>query len=455
MLRLLFVVAVATSFACADDELHGFGDPAIEVRTPDGASHLDADPSLELQFDSNGQPNPVVQDLEIISLGEITLELLAFCIVRAPNAAAAKAEATCEQGGTPPYSFPDLRGPLPGGQSAQLPITYTPLDPGARGVFLRIGSNAQNDPVVVIELGATTITWPPEDCSAEAITTAEQLTLPSDILWVIDSSGSMSEENDIVQDNLNTFSADITASGIDHHVIVIGDSDDISVPPPLGGSSRFLHVDDHVDSDEALQMVLDHYPDYQSFLRPTSTKHIVAVSDDNSGLSANAFTTALSNLTDPGFQPDWVFHSIVAYGDTPLIGCATSTSWGAAIGTEYLDLSAATGGTTFPICEPDWTPVFDDIEASVVVESYLPCELELPEPPVGKTLDTAIMAVVYAVPGFPPQQLPRVADAASCGPDGWYLDDPVSPTQVLLCAASCDELRSSGDGWLEVVVGCH
>lgn len=453
-MRRVFLVTLVAIVACQDDELHGFGDPAIEVRTADGASHRTADPSLKLTFDANDQPEPVVQSLEIISRGKITLELLAFCIVRAPDAAAAKADATCTQGSTPPYSFPDLRGPLAGGASIDLPVTYTPLDPGARGVFLRIGSNAQNDPVVVVELGATTVTWPPEECSAQGITTAEELTLPSDILWVIDSSGSMAEENDLVQDNLNAFSTGISASGIDHHVIVIGDSNEITVPPPLGGSSRFLHVDDAVDSNEALQQILDHYPDYQSFLRPDSVKHIVAVSDDNSDLTATAFTNALNNLTNPGFEPTWVFHSIVAYGDVALIGCATTTSWGAAIGTEYLALSASTGGITFPICEADWSPVFDEIENSVVVESYLPCELELPTPPPGKTLDTAIMAVVYAQPGHQPQQLPRVADASACSPGGWYLDNPSTPTHILICPASCDQLRSSGDGWLEVVVGC-
>src|SRR5262245_27178640 len=64
---------------------------------------------------------------------------------------------------------------------------------------------------------------------------ATQATAPVDILWVIDNSGSMGEEEDRVQDNMNNFAMSIAASGVDYHVIVITDTGHVNVPPPLGG----------------------------------------------------------------------------------------------------------------------------------------------------------------------------------------------------------------------------
>ena len=55
--------------------------------------------------------------------------------------------------------------------------------------------------------------------------------------------------------------------------------------------------------------------------------------------------------------------------------------------------------------------------------------------------------------------LPGVTDASACGPaGGWYYDDPVMPTKVTLCPASCDAAQASvgpgKPGHIEVLFGC-
>src|SRR4029078_9338576 len=50
-----------------------------------------------------------------------------------------------------------------------------------------------------------------EACSTTDIA-AQATSVPVDIIWVVDNSGSMSEEESYVQTNLNSFSAAITAS---------------------------------------------------------------------------------------------------------------------------------------------------------------------------------------------------------------------------------------------------
>jgi hypothetical protein len=99
--------------------------------------------------------------------------------------------------------------------------------------------------------------------------------LPVDIIWVIDNSGSMKEEEGYIKTNLNSFSSNIAASGVDYHVVVIADTSHITVPPPLGGSPQFLAINQNIDSHNALSMIISTYPQWQSFLRPNSKRHFV------------------------------------------------------------------------------------------------------------------------------------------------------------------------------------
>ena len=59
---------------------------------------------------------------------------------------------------------------------------------------------------------------------------------PADIIMVVDTSGSMSEEAKWTQSNLPSFVQTITASGIDAHVILIADAD-MCVSQPLGSGT--------------------------------------------------------------------------------------------------------------------------------------------------------------------------------------------------------------------------
>ena len=54
------------------------------------------------------------------------------------------------------------------------------------------------------------------------------------------------------------------------------------MPAPLSGGScgngpRFRLVDQKVDSNDALNQIINQYPKYSDFLRPNATKHFEAV----------------------------------------------------------------------------------------------------------------------------------------------------------------------------------
>ena len=324
----------------------------------------------------------------------------------------------------------------------------TPADDGMGGDTDMPFEPMEELPVDVPVFDATDVE--DEACVATEIQ-ANNASAPVDIIWAVDSSGSMDYENRMVQDNLNRFSARISASGIDHHVILIGEADQMNVPPPLGGSEYFMHIDDKVDSEDALVKIVQHYPTYKDFLREGAVRHFVVVSDDNcEEMSADEFIAAVGLLVDPGFPDGFTFHSIVAFGSIPYIGCIT----GARVGRDYLDLSARTGGVVQSICQTDWGPIFDALETAIAVVTELPCVYDIPPPPEGEELEPDKVNVVYTAGDGAVTTIPMVPDEGSCGPLGWYYDNPDFPTQIIVCPDTCILLQSDTMGKVNIAFGC-
>lgn len=288
----------------------------------------------------------------------------------------------------------------------------------------------------------------PDTCSAIEVS-ADPVTLPADIVWVIDNSGSMDVEEARVQDNLNAFAQDIADSGIDYRVVMITNRDHVSVPPPLGGSDRLLEIDQDVDSNNALELVLETYPRWRDFLRPEAIKHFVAVTDDESDMSEAEFEQELAALGTPGF----VFHAVVAESP-PWDWNSSCFLLAAAIGATYIDLQEDHGGVFYSLCESDWTPLFDALSGSVASLSALPCAFDIPAPEDGDAIDYDAVNFVYTPEGDDSTTIPFVGAEGACDADGgWYYDDADAPRQILACPATCDRLVD-GAGEVEVAFGC-
>jgi hypothetical protein len=271
-----------------------------------------------------------------------------------------------------------------------------------------------------------------------------------DIIWFIDTSGSMSQETAWVQQNLNDFASYIGAQNLDYRVVMIGKSS-LCVKPPLGGPGctdgpRYRHVKETVGSTNGLEKIISTYAKWQDFLRPDTTKNFIAVTDDNSRKDAAWFNAELAKLTKPGFADGYVFHSIVAYGSIAKKGCTT----GARIGEVYLDLTQQTKGVKFPVCDQDWKSIFDQLAKSVAQTAKAPCSYLIPDPPKNKTFNPNLILVWRADPGQE-MVIPKVADKASCGANGWYYDDPQNPKTVVLCPQTCKAVEG---GKIEIEFGC-
>jgi hypothetical protein len=295
---------------------------------------------------------------------------------------------------------------------------------------------------------------------------ADFVTVPSDIIWVVDQSGSMNQETQYVQSKINDFAASISASNIDYHVVMIAStsaSNDICVPAPLsngscGNNTNFRLVNHSISSHDALTKFVTYYPEFDDFLRPEAMKHIIIVTDDNASnpsTAAATFKTALANVTPAGMFDNYKVHAIYAYGNGQSSGCSGPFGTGAQEGTVYTTLVTDTGGARGVICEDDWTTVFNDITAAVVSGSQIACELAVPTPTNGETLDPTKVNVKYQSGAAPGTTLPQVTDAAACGAaGGWYYDDNVAPTKITLCPATCTQVQGDDDANVKIELGC-
>lgn len=343
-----------------------------------------------------------------------------------------------------------------------------------------------------------------ETCAATAVEATRER-LPVDIIWMVDNSSSMQPAVAAVQAGLNDFATLIASKGIDYKVIMLskrgatpaGKVYPVCIPPPLGGADcgntpTFFHASMNVYSTQPLEQflgTLGQTAGYQQGqdkgsepwaqeLRPNATKTIVVVTDDNSRLSATDFETFPSGknpfnsnqlpvgILDPSrgdLFKGYIFDAIYGWGsDTdPSVLCTYTgtTTKPASSGLTYTTLVTKTGGVRAKICDGNgaWAPFLDAVAQSVVSTSHVACELEIPPPDAG-TLDPNQVNVRVSDGTNAPVTLPRVSAQADCGTgEGWYYDNPTSPSKVLLCPTSCDNAQSKGGDdppKVEVLFGC-
>jgi hypothetical protein len=277
---------------------------------------------------------------------------------------------------------------------------------------------------------------------------------PVDIVWVIDDSGSMADEQAAIQKNIASFAAAIGGAGIDHHVVMVT-KDDVAAGTPLGADTlHYRHVGQNIGSHDALEKLLASYPQYADFLRPTAALHFVIVTDDESRMKAADFKAQMEQTAGKKF----IAHAIVSEsvgGGACLGACGIPLLCGAAApGLEYLALADATAGQKISICVSDWSTVFEPLKAAVIESAPLPCEYSLPAAPAGSALDPGRVNVDVLFGGSSAKTLPRASGSDACASaEAWFYDDPRKPTVIRMCPAACSSI--SGGGSIEITLGCE
>lgn len=344
---------------------------------------------------------------------------------------------------------------------------------------------------------------------------ATLLVKPVDVIFVIDNSGSMGDNIQSVQNNINdSFAAIIGASGIDYRVIMISmhgnlGSESICVGAPLSTTDCnpvpaqpgenppiFYQYSVEIGSHDSVCRAFSSYDGtladsfglapggWSQWLREDAFKVFVEVTDDGTtctfdgqnfddndnepdGLTAAAAIDATLLALDPVQfgnvnKRNYMWHSIVglaeaavptdAYGPAePIVVGECSTA--VAPGSAYQALSVLTGGLRFPICQfASFDVVFQEIATGIVEGALVACEFAIPEPPPGETIDLDTVVLEYTPGGGgAPVNMAQVADLAACVPSAFYIEGDL----IKLCPDACAVVQADDAASVNVLFGCE
>lgn len=326
----------------------------------------------------------------------------------------------------------------------------------------------------------------PYECGEE-ISEANLDKLPADLIVVVDNSDSMAFEAGQVKNQMNGLVSAITSTGIDAHVVLISEGSDnfifnpfdtgVCLAAPLGSGScpddenlpAYRHIDQKVESTDALSLVISTYDLWKDSLRPNATKTFLVISDDDSSMSASEFTDALANLPTP--ITDFKFNAITA-SESPISCALCALDCGACTnpccdqslacvplstdeGIVYSELQTQTSGVYGDLCEQNFIPAFNDMAEAVIEHTQISCTFDIPDPPNSIIVPDETNVDFIPTQGSTPQAIYNVQSGADCTINGgWYFDNNTNPTSITLCPTTCDNVKQSTEGSVRVKYGC-
>jgi len=230
----------------------------------------------------------------------------------------------------------------------------------------------------------------PPDLEVELRTDrAVQTPVPAvDVLWVIDNSCSMSEEQQALGANFGAFMNYFLGSGLDWHVGVLSTSYDMpeeraklrtisgqkwideSTRDPVGlfrdmAAMGVEGEDAEKGRDQvygAIKHLSDEETDYNwGFYREDAALAVVVISDEDDQSRNKTVPEFIDWMIDLKPQRQMVsFSSIVG----PEGGC-TGRGGKAVEGADYLRITREVGGIEWPICDDNWSQVLEDLGIQV------------------------------------------------------------------------------------------
>jgi hypothetical protein len=93
---------------------------------------------------------------------------------------------------------------------------------------------------------------------------------------------------------------------------------------------------------------------------------------------------------------------------------------------------------------------------SIRTANAVGCDFVVPAPSGGKVVDFSSATVQYTSGTGSPTALDWVTSATACDPKtgGWYYNSSTAPNHMLLCDASCTEVKADPKARVDVMVGC-
>lgn len=320
---------------------------------------------------------------------------------------------------------------------------------------------------------AVSVDAPLADASIDAVCAAVEaraveIRRPIDAIVLPDESASMGVARDAVRDAMETtFRTAMEDAAIDYRVIWNG-----TTPlPMLEATGRVVRNPIGLGSgdDAMFKPALDSYDAWRPSLRDDALKVFVHFTDATSGTGARivGYTGTFDEVLvarEPalwGTAGDYqfVYHSFVGLTPNtpatapyepsdPVVSGSCSGSFVNPVALQ--EMARRTGGLRYPLCDsPGFDAVFRRIAEAAIERASVACELELPEAPMGMTLDLETLAVRYTS-GASSEVLRRADDAAGCTDASFLLE----ADRVVLCPAACARVEADGEAVLSLLTGC-
>ena len=102
------------------------------------------------------------------------------------------------------------------------------------------------------------------------------------------------------------------------------------------------------------------------------------------------------------------------------------------------------------------TVVTTEVHTEIVThveETALPCEWEIPAPPVGQVFDRDKVNVRFSTADTS-STFVRAASAAACIDNSWHFDDAQAPKRLVACPQTCDRIKATPEAKIDLLLGC-
>jgi len=314
-------------------------------------------------FGNAGLDCPATQTFEVSNIGSVGLTVSSWTFAPAPDDGAFITSTPLAPGTV-----------LDPGQAVQVEVTFSPQAIGTYTATLTVESQ---DPMP-LQATATQYGAGIEGAWYTDVF-IQQGNNETDILWVVDNSCSMEEEQDSLADNFETFMDIVSSLDMDYHMSVVttDNADFISsggirvldpgTPDVEGRFAQMVRVGTMGGEERGLKQSYDALqPSMTSglnsgFLRDEAGLRIIYVSDeiDHSPQDWDYYRDYFLGLKDDPSK--FIASAIVGVDASGMAAHCSGPGGSAEGGLGYVEIAADTGGVLASICEADWSAGLTDL----------------------------------------------------------------------------------------------
>ena len=229
----------------------------------------------------------------------------------------------------------------------------------------------------------------------------------TDILWVVDNSCSMEDEQGNLGVQFQVLYDALTTAGVDYRIAVVTtdraqfQGEPTIIDPETQNAVQAFAANVHVGTGgngterglrfgwEALQLAVAGTAPNDGYYRPDAGLQVVFVSDepDQSGAWEDYLADYLSLKADPAFV---YLNAITGTDGASALSC-TGFSGSASAGYGYVDVALATDGLLVSICDTDWSALMSELATQAI---RMAAAFELSSTPIPQTLAVSVDGVL-------------------------------------------------------------